>query len=238
MTRWLFQSVESFKILTRAIHFCYSRFLFMKGKANFMKHLKTSDLSKKQNYKLLSGSIIPRPIAFVTSQDRDGNLNAAPFSFFNVVSSAPPMVMISTGRFGGKRKDTSLNIEEMGSFVVHITDETTVEQVNRTAAPINRQDNELERTELSLVESELIPIPGIEQSKIRMECKLERLIPLGDTEEGSDLIIGEVVMFHIDEDVYFEDSKIDSEALNAVCRLAGNDYASIGDTFTIVRPTE
>ena len=189
-----------------------------------MKHFKASQLSKRQNYKLLSGSIIPRPIAFVTSQDKNGKLNAAPFSFFNVVNSAPPMIMISTGRSKGKRKDTSLNIEETENFVVHITDETNVEQINRT--------------ELTLVDSELISVPGIEQAKIRMECKLERIIPLGDAEEGSDLIIGEVLMFHINEDVYFEDSKINAQALEAVCRLAGNDYASIGDTFTIVRPTE
>ena len=121
---------------------------------------------------------------------------------------------------------------------MHITDETNVEQINRTAAPLERRENELERTELTLVDSELISVPGIEQARIRMECKLERMIPLGDAEEGSDLIIGEVLMFHINEDVYFEDSKINAQALEAVCRLAGNDYASIGDTFTIVRPTE
>src|SRR5699024_859911 len=141
--------------------------------------------------------------------------------------------MISTGRSKGKRKDTSLNIEETETFVVHITDETNVEQINRTAAPLERRENELDRTELTLVDSELISVPGIEQAKIRMECKLEQMIPLGDAEEGSDLIIGEVLMFHINEDVYFEDSKINAQALEAVCRLAGNDYASIGDTFTI-----
>src|SRR5699024_1163612 len=111
------------------------------------------ELSKRQNYKLLSGSVIPRPIAFVTSQDKNGKLNAAPFSFFNVVNSAPPMIMISTGRSEGKRKDTSLNIEETENFVVHITDETNVEQINRTAAPLDRTENELERTALTLVDS-------------------------------------------------------------------------------------
>ncbi|MBF0812218.1 MULTISPECIES: flavin reductase family protein [Staphylococcus] len=201
-----------------------------------MKKFKADALTKKQNYKLLSGSVVPRPIAFVTSQDKDGHLNAAPFSFFNVVNSAPPMIMISTGRSAGKRKDTSLNIEETESFVVHITDEATVEQINHTAAPLARNQNELERTSLNCVDSELVAVPGIEQAKIRMECKLDRIIPLGDSQEGSDLIIGEVVMFHIDESVYFEDSKIDVDALSAVARLAGNDYASLGNKFTIERP--
>lgn len=203
-----------------------------------MKKFKADTLTKKQNYKLLSGSVIPRPIAFVTSQDKEGRLNAAPFSFFNVVNSAPPMIMISTGRSEGKRKDTSLNIEETASFVVHITDEATVEQINQTAAPLIRNQNELERTNLNCVDSELVSVPGIEQAKIRMECKLDRIIPLGDSQEGSDLIIGEVVMFHIDESVYFEDSKIDADALSAVARLAGNDYAYLGNKFTIERPLE
>ena len=203
-----------------------------------MKQFKADTLSKKQNYKLLSGSIIPRPIAFVTSQDKSGHLNAAPFSFFNIVNCAPPMIMISTVRSEGKRKDTSVNIEETEEFVVHITDETIVEEVNKTAAPIERTSNELERTNLTCIESELVSVPGIQQAKIRMECKLNRIIPLGDPQEGSDLIIGEVIMFHIDDDVYFEDSKIDAQALTAISRLAGNDYASLGETFTIVRPTE
>lgn len=203
-----------------------------------MKQFKADTLSKKQNYKLLSGSIIPRPIAFVTSQDKSGHLNAAPFSFFNIVNSAPPMIMISTVRSEGKRKDTSVNIEETEEFVVHITDETIVEEVNKTAAPIERTSNELERTNLTCIDSELVSVPGIQQAKIRMECKLNRIIPLGDPQEGSDLIIGEVIMFHIDDDVYFEDSKIDAQALTAISRLASNDYASLGETFTIVRPTE
>ena len=203
-----------------------------------MKQFKADTLSKKQNYKLLSGSIIPRPIAFVTSQDKSGHLNAAPFSFFNIVNSAPPMIMISTIRSEGKRKDTSVNIEETEEFVVHITDETIVKEVNKTAAPIERTSNELERTNLTCIDSELVSVPGILQAKIRMECKLNRIIPLGDPQEGSDLIIGEVVMFHIDDDVYFEDSKIDAQALTAISRLAGHDYASLGETFTIVRPTE
>ncbi|WP_436854648.1 flavin reductase family protein [Staphylococcus caeli] len=203
-----------------------------------MRMLKPDTLSKQQNYKLLSGGIIPRPIAFVTSQDKSGNLNAAPFSFFNVVCSAPPMIMISVGRSNGQRKDTSLNIEETQCFVVHITDETTVEQINETAAPIHRTQNELDRTNLTCVDSECISVPGIVEAKMRMECRLERIISLGDADEGSDLIIGQVEMFHIDDAIYIEDSKIDPHALKPVGRLAGHDYMSLGKTFTIQRPTE
>ena len=203
-----------------------------------MKKINPQGLTKKQNYKLLSGSIIPRPIAFVTTQSETGVMNAAPFSFFNVVNSAPPMIMISTTRSDGKRKDTAINIEQTRQFVVHITDNNIVEEVNKTAAPVDIELNELERTSLNLVNSEVIDVPGIAQAKVRMECKLDRIIPLGDKLEGSDLIIGEVVMFHVADDVYYEDSKINPETLQAVSRLAGNDYAHIGETFTIVRPSK
>ena len=203
-----------------------------------MKKINPQGLTKKQNYKLLSGSIIPRPIAFVTTQSETGVMNSAPFSFFNVVNSAPPMIMISTTRSDGKRKDTAINIEQTRQFVVHITDNNIVEEVNKTAAPVDIELNELERTSLNLVNSEVIDVPGIAQAKVRMECKLDRIIPLGDKLEGSDLIIGEVVMFHVADDVYYEDSKINHETLRAVSRLAGNDYAHIGETFTIVRPSK
>lgn len=203
-----------------------------------MKQFNPKALSKKQNYKLLSGSVIPRPIAFVTTKDKSGNVNAAPFSFFNVVNSAPPMVMISTGRNDGKRKDTSINIEETENFVVHITDDNNVEDVNLTAAPLKKGQSELERTKMSLINSTIVDAPSVEQAKVRMECKLERIIHLGDELEGSDLIIGEVVMFHVDDQVYFEDSKIKATDLNPIGRLSGNDYAHIGEKFTLQRPTE
>ncbi|OIJ31241.1 MULTISPECIES: flavin reductase family protein [Staphylococcus] len=201
-----------------------------------MKKLLANQLSDVQNYKLLSGSIIPRPIAFVTSQNNNGVLNAAPFSFFNIVNNAPPMISISAQRAGGKRKDTALNIEEVGEFVVHITDENNVENVNITAAQLKPEENELDHTKFTLVDSENITVPGIKEAKIRLECKLERIVEIGSKDDGADLIIGEVVKYHIDEDIYFGDSKIDALKLEPVARLAGNDYAKLGDTFTIERP--
>lgn len=201
-----------------------------------VKKLLANQLSDVQNYKLLSGSIIPRPIAFVTSQNKNGVLNAAPFSFFNIVNNAPPMISISVQRAGGKRKDTALNIEEVGEFVVHITDENNVENVNITAAQLNPEENELDHTKFTLVDSENITVPGIKEAKIRLECKLNQIVEIGSKDDGADLIIGEVVMYHIDEHIYFGDSKIDALKLEPVARLAGNDYAKLGDTFTIERP--
>ncbi|MDY4021302.1 flavin reductase family protein [Staphylococcus borealis] len=201
-----------------------------------MKHIDPKQLSDLQNYKLLSGSIIPRPIAFVTSSDSEGRLNAAPFSFFNIVNNAPPMIAISAQRKGGKRKDTAINIENVKSFVVHITDEDNVEEINKTAAPIQPEDNELDLTELHMITSDIIDVPAIKEAKIRFECQLEQMILLGSEDEGADLIIGTIVKYHIQDDVYFGDSKINANQLKPVARLAGNDYAKLGEQFTIERP--
>ena len=202
-----------------------------------MKKIKAETLSDMQNYKLLSGSIIPRPIAFVTTQNLKGDSNAAPFSFFNVVNHTPPMIAIAVQRTKGNRKDTSINIEQSGEFVVHITDEAIVNDVNETAAPLEYGVNELKRTSLSMIDSDLIKVPAIKEAKVRFECKLHQIVQLGNKDNGSDLIIGEIVVYHIDEEVYFEDSKIDANQLNPVARLAGNDYSLLGQTFTVNRPT-
>lgn len=202
-----------------------------------MKKIKAETLSDMQNYKLLSGSIIPRPIAFVTTQNLKGDINAAPFIFFNVVNHTPPMIAIAVQRTKGNRKDTSINIEQSGEFVVHITDEAIVNDVNETAAPLEYGVNELKRTSLSMIDSDLIKVPAIKEAKVRFECKLHQIVQLGNKDNGSDLIIGEIVVYHIDEEVYFEDSKIDANQLNPVARLAGNDYSLLGQTFTVNRPT-
>ncbi|MEI7413812.1 flavin reductase family protein [Staphylococcus hominis] len=201
-----------------------------------MKGINPNQLSDIQNYKLLSGSVIPRPIAFVTSKDEKGNLNGAPFSFFNVVNNKPPMIAIAAQRSNGKRKDTAINIEKTKEFVVHITDEFNIEDINETSAPLKYEDNELERTSLTLISSSIIQTPAVKEANIRFECKLDQIIQLGTKNDGADLIIGEVVMYHISEDVYFEDSKIDSNQLKPVARLAGNNYSKLGDIFTIKRP--
>lgn len=188
-------------------------------------------LTARENYKLLIGSIIPRPIAFVTTLNQDASVNAAPFSFFNIVNNHPPMVAIAVQRAGGKRKDTALNIERTGDFVVHITDEDNVQDINETAAPLAYGDSELSRTELSLLTSTTIKTPGIKDAKMRFECKLSQMILLGDVLDGADLIIGEIVTYHIDDSIYEGDFKINPHALQAVSRLAGNDYAKLGNIY-------
>lgn len=152
------------------------------------------------------------------------------------MNNKPPMIAIAAQRSNGKRKDTAINIEKTKEFVVHITDEFNIEDINETAAPLKYEDNELERTSLTLISSSIIQTPAVKEANIRFECKLDQMIQLGTKNDGADLIIGEVVMYHINEDVYFEDSKIDFNQLKPVARLAGNNYSKLGDTFTIKRP--
>lgn len=191
--------------------------------------------SERDNYKLLIGSIIPRPIAFVTTQSEDRIVNGAPFSYFNIVSSNPPMVSLAIQRSGGLVKDTARNIYNNQQFVVHIVDDENVAKINETAASLPASESEIELANLTLVPSENVSVPGVKEAKVRMECRLVQAIPLGGEEPGSDLFIGEVVRFHLDEAIY-EDGRIDPRGLNAVSRLAGNSYAKIGDIFSIERP--
>jgi len=193
--------------------------------------------TERENYKLLTGSIIPRPIAFITSLSRNGVLNAAPYSYFNIVTANPPMISVSIQRKNGAYKDIARNIIETGSFVVHITDESYIEAINKTAANLPAEESEVELAKLTLVPSNKIKTPGVKEAKIRMECRLEKNIELGGSSAGPacDLIIGEVMCFHIAEEL-FEDGRIDAYQLQPVSRLAGNNYSSLGEQFTLERP--
>lgn len=202
-----------------------------------MQQIDPQQLSERENYKFLIGSIIPRPIAFITSMSEEGVVNAAPFSFFNIVSSNPPMISVSIQRKKGQMKDTARNIRANKQFVVHIVDTENVEKVNETAANLPPEESEVERASLTLVESMKIGVPGVKEAKVRFECELETVLELGGNNEnpGCDLIIAKVKYYHIEESIY-KDGRIDPNALAAISRLAGNDYAKIGEHFTIERP--
>lgn len=200
-----------------------------------MKSIDPTKQTERDNYKLLIGSIIPRPIALVTTDSGNGIYNAAPFSYFNIVSSNPPMVSLSIQRPASGLKDTARNIFQKKEFVVHIVDEENVEASNEASAAMGPEESEVEMTGLNLVPSEVVNVPGIKESKVRMECKLVEVVSFGGDAAGSDLFIGEVVRFHIAEDIY-ENGRIDPHRLAPVSRLAGTNYAKIGELFSLERP--
>lgn len=201
-----------------------------------MKEIRPEVLSQKENYKLLIGSIIPRPIALVTTESDDNVLNIAPFSFFNVVSSDPPILSIAVQRVNGEMKDTARNIIQNKEAVVHIVDTDNVRDANQTAAMLSHEESELERTNFETVDSVEVSVKGLKQSKVRFEAVLyDDIVIEKDGQPISDLLLLEVKYYHFDERIY-DDGYINKEKLNAVSRLAGNDYAEIGHTFTIERP--
>lgn len=197
-------------------------------------------LSERDSYKLLIGSVVPRPIALVTTLSKDGVLNAAPFSYFSIVTASPPMLSVSVQRKQGAMKDTARNAIDAGAFVVHITDESIVGKVNETAAALPPDESEAAKAGFTPVAGEAIAVPGLQEAKIRMECVLEQAIPLGRARDGDepacDLLIGRVVRFHLAEDVYDNGGHIDPLRLNPVSRMAGSTYAKLGELFAIERP--
>ncbi|MFJ7830396.1 flavin reductase family protein [Peribacillus sp. NPDC097284] len=194
-------------------------------------------LSERENYKFLTGSIIPRPIALITTQSETGIINAAPFSFFNIVSSNPPMLSVSVQRKKGVQKDTARNAIKSGEFIVHISDEDIVEDVNQTAAELRPEESELTLTKFTTVASDKVAVPGLKEAKVRFECKLERAIPLAGSvdDPGCDLLIGRVVCYHIDQGIY-QEGRIDQNGLKPVARLAGQTYTKLGELFELQRP--
>lgn len=198
------------------------------------------DLNKKDIYKLLTGSIVPRPIAFVTTTSTvNGAINAAPFSYFNIVSSEPPLLSLSIGRKQNEMKDTARNALANRELVIHISTEHFVEEMNQTSASLSPEESELELTKLQTVNSTKISVPGVQEAKIRFECKVSHHYEIKNDqgETVADFIMAEIVYLHITEDVYDREKEyILSDSLRPVARLAGAEYAKVGEIFRLERP--
>lgn len=201
-----------------------------------MHYLDPKDLTQRENYKLLIGSIIPRPVAVVSTQSADGIVNIAPFSFFNIVSSEPVILSLAIQRKEGELKDTARNLLATKEAVVHILDQTNVQEANKTAALLPADQSELTVSGFTTTTSKTIAVPGLNEASVRLETILHQHVPIKkDQQITADLLLLEVVGYQIAEDVY-QDGKIDPRALQAVSRLAGNSYATIGEIFDIKRP--
>ncbi|MNK82102.1 Flavoredoxin [compost metagenome] len=191
----------------------------------------------RDNYKLLIGSVVPRPIALVTTLTEDGILNAAPFSYFSIISSTPPLLSVSVQRKNGQMKDTARNAVQQGELVIHIVDESNVEAANQAAASLPPDESEVAVAGLTPVNSEAVRVPGIAEAKFRMECVLEHAYELGGTLEapGCDLLIARVVRFQVAEEI-IQSGRIDAKKLAPVSRMAGDYYSTLGQLFSLKRP--
>jgi flavin reductase (DIM6/NTAB) family NADH-FMN oxidoreductase RutF len=193
--------------------------------------------SHKDNYKLLIGSIVPRPIAFVSTQSTEGQNNLAPFSFFTAITSDPPTICFAPTRRGreGTKKDTLRNIEETGEFVVNIVTEDIVAQMNETATDFPPEIDEFVYSGLTPAASQIVKPPRVLESPINMECKLYKVVSVGpEAAGGGALVIGEVVLFHVADNL-IENFRINHDLLKPVGRLAGTDYSTLGRRFALER---
>lgn len=194
------------------------------------------DIARQDKYKLLIGGILPRPIAWITSQNKLGLVNAAPFSYFNVACIEPMLVSIALIRKpGGELKDTSRNIQETGEFVINMVDTFNVEAVNQSSCDYPPQISEVVELGLTPLPSVTVSVPRLAEARVHFECQLHQVVSLGGNSTTSDLIIGEVVHVHVADELYAE-GKIDTRKFAPVSRLAGLQYGTVGEIFERPRP--
>ncbi len=194
------------------------------------------DCAPVEIYKLLIGSITPRPIAFVSSVGTNGVRNLAPFSFFTAISANPPVIGFSpmVNRQQNVR-DTRANIEASGDFVVNIVSESFVEKMNETAVDVPPDVDEFELAGFTPVPSTVVRAPRVGEARISMECRLVQLVDISREILGGAFVIGRVVYFHVDDEL-FDDFRIDPDALATVGRMGGNAYVRTRDRFDMPRP--
>ena len=194
----------------------------------------------RQIYKLMTGIIVPRPIALVSTVDANGVANLAPFSFFSGVGSAPPTVLFCpTLRSGSgtlhERKDTLRNVEETAEFVVNVVSHAISDAANVTAAEVAPEIDEFQLAGLTPLASEVVRPPRVAESPAHMECKLLQVIYTGRSAASGVIVLGEVVRFHVRKDLE-SDFRVDPAALDAVGRMAGNTWVRTHDLIELIRP--
>jgi flavin reductase (DIM6/NTAB) family NADH-FMN oxidoreductase RutF len=189
--------------------------------------------------RVLTGVVVPRPIAFVSTRSAAGQVNLSPFSFFNAVAYDPPTLVFSCSKYAAgwpdKKKDTLANIEETGEFVVNVVVDDIAEAMNQTAAEYPTEVNEFEVAGLTPAPSDLVRPPRVAESPVNMECRLVQVVPIGSGRHQHGLVIGEIVLLHIRDDI-ISGHRIDQQKLRATGRLAGNMYCHTSDIFELPRP--
>ena len=187
-------------------------------------------LDPETAYRLITGVVVPRPIAWVTSLSATGVLNLAPFSAFMFVSPKPPLLAISVGRKGNIYKDTAQNILNNEEYVVHIADSSLMTAVHESSTEHPPDVSEVEELRLSTLPGERIKVPRLAAAPVAMECRFRQCLEFGETR--SRLIVGEVLVFHI-RDGLLNNGKIETEALDPIARIAGPRYAKLGEIVTL-----
>jgi flavin reductase (DIM6/NTAB) family NADH-FMN oxidoreductase RutF len=205
-----------------------------------MRSVNPAEHAMRDIYKLMTGIIVPRPVALVSTVDRNGVANVAPFSFFNGVGSAPPTLLFctslrpDTGALPA-RKDTLHNVEDTGEFVVNVVSSSLAAAANATAAEVPPEIDEFALAGLTPLASEVVKPPRVAESPAQMECKLQQVIYTGKQPGSGVIVLGEIVRFHIREEL-FDNFRVDPAGLDAVGRMAGNTWVHTQDRLDLIRP--
>ena len=196
----------------------------------------SSEKALNERYELMIGCVVPRPIGFISTKSAAGIPNLAPFSFFNAVSANPPTVAFSAGDRGEEMKDTIKNITERPEFIVHIVSEPIAEMMNITSGDFGRHVDEFTESGLTAVPGTMVDVPRVAEALVALECRMTHHLRIGEVPPVSNHVLGEVLYWHIDDRIVDPDHHIDPDALQAIGRMGGLDYARTQDRLTIVRP--
>ncbi|ACO04890.1 MAG TPA: flavin reductase family protein [Persephonella sp.] len=197
--------------------------------------IKTENLEPKNIYKLMTSVIVPRPIAWISTVSPEGINNLAPFSYYAGISSDPPLVVVSIGsKEPGVKKDTWRNIEETGEFVINLVTRDLLEEMNISSIPFESEIDEFEKTGLTPAPSTYVKAPRVKESPVNIECRKYEIIQIGKM----GIILGQVLNFHIRDDILNEKGYVDTTELEIIGRLGGANYCLITkeNTFELKRP--
>lgn len=200
--------------------------------------LDPTTLSHQSIYKILTGSILPRPIGWISSIDLDGRPNLAPFSFFNVVCSNPPTLLFCPMIRGmdSSPKDTLNNVRQTGEFVVNIVTEDLLKAMNDTSIEAPSEFNEFEFAGLTLSPSVTVRPPRVLESPIHFECKVNQILDINNAPGGGSIVIGTITHIHAEERVILGTDKINLTALQPIGRLMGAAYCRVEQVVELDRP--
>ena len=200
--------------------------------------LNRTDTPLDSFYKVMISTIVPRPIAWVSTIDDQGHPNLAPFSFFNLVGKNPPTVLFCPGVRGtdGGLKDSYNNVVANGEFVVNLVSEELAEAMNATATEYPPEVNEFEIAGLTAAESKMVAPPRVAESPVSIECKVSQIVQVGDGGlDSAWVVLGEAIYLHVDDRILLPDFRVDLDELKAIGRLSGPNYTRTRDRFPMIR---
>jgi flavin reductase (DIM6/NTAB) family NADH-FMN oxidoreductase RutF len=205
--------------------------------APFPMKLEFAQLSPREAYAWMISTILPRPIAWVSTVAADGRTNLAPYSFFQGVTANPPMLMfVPVNTRDGTRKDTVRNLEAVPEFVVNLVSYPLAEQMNATAASLPYGESEFEKFGIAPAASERVRPPRVAAAPVAFECTLDRILPIGEGPLAANVVFGRIQLAHVSDAVIGADGRPDPDALDLIGRMGGESYARTRERFAIKRP--